>query len=405
MLEANDNLGPAVLWLFLIHLMSSGSSNVSKSTGNMHLLAWTACAAWVDRMQSYYWTIFDKEASNTNPSLPAGFKMGSSSKGLGAASQLCALVRLASGEWRIQLGYRLTKQEEAGTSLHASSQSTDKDRAGIIQATSQILAVLVIFLGELADALEDRQMRPNKQHSISPDALLHLRDSLEDTLQATSNYLCHLSKLSPIPRLDAEDVVCVQLLGMLLSNFDVFDAQAKIDTDEILVAVGFAMSHCEDNQAQAQVITSLLGIMEMAKDDTCRVLLLKERNLLGEDLLSFLQKYWENMIYMTKEFSNFESSLPWACQLTETWFSILVQHSCDLRIQIDPLPLTRSIIQWLKCILSNQSLLSSDKGEVLQALNSAIGCYVALHGQSPPEESEGQVLQCALQYCATHCQM
>jgi hypothetical protein len=381
----------------------------SDNPDSLRLLAWTTSAAWVDRLQGYNWmttttTTTDASPASSFPSLSSSGGSNkiesSSSKSLGSASHLCALIRLASGEWRIQLGYRLTEREEE-VNAYPSLPSAEEQRAGIIQATSQILAALVSYLSQIAEDMEDAKKR--SQQSLSPEALLHLRDSLEDTLQATSNYLYQLAKLPSKPRLNGEDSVCIQLLGTLLTEFDIFDAQANLNTDEILLGLSFAMANVTDSRAQEQIITSLTGIMEMARDDSYRILLLKEHKLMEDNMVSFLQKYWTNSMSASR--SNLPS-IPLACRLTELWFSILLENMSELRIQIDPPPLTRGIIQWIRHTLDERQKSDSttvSKQELLQALNAAVGCYVTLHGPTPPDESEGHVLQQALQFCSVHC--
>lgn len=386
-LQQNKWIGSTVLGMILIHLKSTASDD---NVDNLRL-AWTTCAAWIDRLQGVEWMFVSESALSPVPSAAR-----SSRKSLELMSPFCALMRLASGEWRIQLGYRLTLREDGSGEDVQSVHAKERDTA-TLHACAQILAILVTYLGEVAEAMEDSGRRA-KQH-LSAEALLHLRESLESTLQVTANYLCQLAKLTSTPRLDDEDSVTIQLLGTLLTEFDVFDAHENLDTDEILIAISFAMQHCKDFKAQEQLLACLLGIMEVAKDDSYRVLLLKEHGLIGNNMLSFLQLYWANIMDVT---ATSLRSVPWACHVTEAWLSILTENMSDIRIQVVPSQITQEIIEWIRSVLEfTEKSRAFSKDEVQHALNAAVGCYVTLHGDTPPSDKEAQILQRALDFCAS----
>ena len=402
-----DKVQASVLKLILAHVSSPLGSTASEE---LRLLAWTTCAAWVDAL-GCHWMLLSSDHNNNNsqdssPYLPSAVydgRGGSSSRSWGSASHLCALSRLASGEWRIQLGYRLTKYDGSATSsttttIHGSSSSEEEQqRAGIVQGCGQLLGSLISYLTELADEVESKDFSKSKR-SIPPEALLHLRDSLEDAFHSTYNYLFQLAKSNVSPeRRDQEDAVILQMLPTLLTEFDVFDGQTNMDSDEVLTALRFAMENALNLGARARITTCLAGVLGSAREDSHRVLLLKEHELLGSKLQSFLVQSWVINGESGITDDSFLRSIPWTCHLTELWYSIRMEYQAELRLPIDARNISTSVIGWLRFVLSGSPTRSP---EVVAAITSCAGCFITLQGGSPPNDEDGKILLAALQFCA-----
>jgi len=389
-LSNDSKIQASVVKLILTHVVSPVGTETSEE---LRLLAWRTCAAWVDHCQGFDWMLMTNGDNDTpkNSDMP-----NANDKVLGPASYLCALMRLASGEWRIQLGYRLSlKQGEVQVPASL------EPRTGIVQACAQVLASSVLYLTKLAEELEDNNKSNQRTHFISPEALLHLRDSLEDALQASANYLYQLSHNSVRIDLDQEDDVVVELLASLLSEFAVFDKQTNLDTGELMTALNLAMKSSKTVERKERIMTSLTGILEVARDDSYRTLLLREHDLIGQTMIDFLCLYWKENAAAISTTGPHLSSVPYACYMTELWWSLLEEHRSDLRLNIASGALRRVMLDWMCQILSLTNTACLNCTELNQALQSSIGCFVTLHGDKhPPSEQEGEILQRALQFCS-----
>ena len=388
-----NNIRIPVVKLILAHIVSPIGTDTSE---DLRLLAWTACAAWVDRLEGYDWMLMDDvihDKTSSMSSVPIPVDVKASSKSLGSSAYLCAMIRLASGEWRIQLGFRLSIRE--GEIQSKKQQSSDEHRTGIVQGCAQVLASLVSYLTKIAEDIEKKDR--DKKRFISPEALLHLKESLEDGLQGTANYLFQIAQASSTPKLDDEDAVIADLLAAFLSEFDIFDEHTNLDTGEIVTALSLAMK-CSDNvKSQELLMTGLIGVLEVAHNDSFRVLLLREHSVLAEStMVDFLSRYWsENVDSLTK--TNL-SSIPWACHLTELWWTILQDYRSELRLNVDASPLVRVMVDWVSQALTCSVKLDSQ--EFKSALSAAIGCLFVLIGDHPPNERDTQIIQQALTHCA-----
>ena len=374
-----------VVQLILAHIVSPIGTDTSEE---LRLLAWTACATWVDRLEGYDWMLVDDMNTKTSSSVPIPVDVKASSKSIGSAAYLCAMIRLASGEWRIQLGFRLSIREGE---IQPKQRSSDEHRMGIMQGCAQVLASLVSYLTKIAEDIEKKDR--DKKRFISPEALLHLKDSLEDGLQATANYLFQIAQASSTPTLNQEDAVIADLLAAFLSEFDIFDEHTNLDTSEIVTALSLAMKSSDNIKSQALLMAGLIGVLEVARDDSFRVLLLREHSMLDEsNMVNFLSSYWTRSgSSLTK--TNL-SSVPWACHLTELWWTILQDNRSELRLNVDEAPLIRAMVDWLSQAVTCSGKL--DSPEFKSALNATIGCLFVLIGDHPPNDRDTQIIQEAL---------
>lgn len=369
-----DELSSLIVRLVMLHVVSPSESQLS---GALRLLAWTTLAAWVDRLQGFDWMLGRNVESNN-----------SNRQALGVAANVCAIARLASGELRIQLQQRLAERSTPNVQESCHRQ----EQAGILNGCCQVLASLVAYLGEIADDMESPQTR-NKR-VLSPEALLHLHDSLKDGLQVASNYLFQMSSI-PAVSIDADDSVVMQLLGALLCEFDVFDGMTNLNTDDIMTAMHFSMTDGKEPRTKEQMVRGLVQIFESARDDTYRVLLLKKHGLIGESMTLFLLSYWTDA---TKSKASIRS-VPMACNLTELWFSIVNDHKSELRLPVETSAIEAALISWMSHTMRMYDSKDTIQSYIVHALNACVACFVTVHGDAPPSEQDGRVLLSALQLC------
>ncbi|CAB9516801.1 expressed unknown protein [Seminavis robusta] len=355
-----ESSSKAALVKLLLANITMPTAGASDTTNNHRMLAWTALASLVAAKGGCDWLLMDTDATTKDTK--------NDTKALGNAAHLCALIRLTSGEWRILLGYALEQQSSTNDSV-------------VIQACAQILASLLAYMSQLAQDLEEGNTSRHQQ--LLPAALLHLRDSLEDALQATCLFLGQASGKKEV---DDDIPVMIQLLGLLLSEFDAFEGLKHVDTAEILKALDVVVQNSLQAQEQQHyVMASLLGIMETACDDSYRVLLLKKHNLLGENMAWFLCHYWST--------NSSASSVPVACRLTEIWHVLLTEHQSELRLVVNTEAIEKAIVAWIK---------KGAHQEPAAIINDVIGCFVTLRGDNPPSNEDALILQQAMEYCAAH---
>jgi hypothetical protein len=140
---------------------------------------------------------------------------------LGRATAVCTLNRLASGEWRIQLGRFCTE----GAAIPSSKEDA---LTSLLDNCALFIVDQLHNLGIMADQMD-------KSLPYTPDALLHLRQSFMDVFHATVQYLCQDQQNPKIQTLAAF------MLGELLTEFDPEeDLPEGLSKEEVFQAVEIA---------------------------------------------------------------------------------------------------------------------------------------------------------------------
>jgi hypothetical protein len=366
-----SNLTSYMTQLLLAHIVSPDPTHAATRA-----LAWQATVVLV-------------ESCGWNWMLQTDSKTASSA--LGAGTHLCTFVRLASGEWRIQL------QQEAST-------SNDNNASAWQQATGLALghacARLLLGVVQYCAQLEDSPHRM----PLSSDALMHLKQSLQDALWTTVEYLQEGEED------DAETksftLIATQLLGTLLTEVDVWSYQETNDEDGdssspvqgILACLKTSMflgDHSQENYAIW--LPGLAHLLGNAEDDPSRVAQLTG---MWEPFIEFLQNYWQrdDDSETSKLAERLDDSVAWACSCTEY---IVALHGTERRLAL-------AIVEWIQQVLAkvetSRQELHNDKAlfQTLQSyLSLAIGCYMTLsQGQDKePGKHESRVIFRALQLC------
>jgi hypothetical protein len=103
-----------------------------------------------------------------------------SSNKLGQTRQLCTLVRLAAGEFRLSIGRWMASVEN--------QRSSDGGIVSEIAACAHIVVETVQLMTSLADDEDEDISSVNSVKVWTPDAVLHTQQSLEDALNAAIQY-------------------------------------------------------------------------------------------------------------------------------------------------------------------------------------------------------------------------
>lgn len=307
------------------------ASVVSTSSDELRTMAWSTTANVLNHCGwDWLWT------NQTNGTL-------------GSAQTIGTMIRLASGEFKIQLNI----------SLHS-----DDINDSVLRACAQVLVCAVDFVVQIADQANDHKL------PLSADAILHLRQSLEDTLNSASEYLC-LSQ----QRNDTIDVAVVEVFSALLAEFDIFESSEAENPYLDSVRIVLAMPH-----TNFKFLPALASILSAAQNDKYRVDTLKENGVLGDSLRRFLERTWINI-------TNYLDSIQWACEVTELFWTM-----SDVAISST---LEHAVISWIE-----SSLEERPSKELANVLPSVIACFTTLHGDEYPDDRDATILQNALEFCA-----
>jgi hypothetical protein len=321
----------------------------------------TAWSTTATLLQSCGWEWLLVGAVTTTPTGQDGKKAD-----FGKASSLCTLVRLAVGEWKIQLGLLVDE-----------SCTLSEERLLLVEACAQVLVEAVNFVVEMANRMDEADGDDTVSLPLSADALVHLRQSLEEALNLAVQYLGLAEK-----RVLSVDGPVVRVLGSLLREFDPFEQKMSAEDQEgniILQALRVALD-IHDVECQEELLPCLVVVLASSEDDEAKLTLLEEYELLDEPLVSFLESYW-------KQTTNL-SSIEYAYQVVAKWSSMA--HIADTS------GLLQCIIGWID--RNGNALESSPRSnELTSALSTAIGCYVTLHGEKEPGEPDATILQRAIQ--------
>lgn len=438
--------------MLMSHVISPGASSNNKGDESVsRAMAWQALVALVD-VNGFEWMILKDTATTTVTPLPT------TAAKLGRATLLCTWIRLASGELRIQLQQLVAasttpeEQQKHQPKLSASSvHSTGARQATglpIGLACGRLLQSVVQYLIALAD-------QPHIQMPLSGDALLHLRQSLEQTLWTAVEYLSlttntnttTMSTSSLLPSMmdttlhdDRASLFhsMLRLLGTLLMEVDIFDLLEKNHPPLMLENDDdgnwdHVTSSSSPSSSPVVILTCLQGMLPIAEDpsllpglvhilgdaegDQDKEVLLLE--YLYDPLLEYLEWYWQRgstTMTSTTGRNNptislllLDDTVAWACSSTELWVQLSVtaeQHNYKGRRagttnnsaaqpQQQRRRLCLALLTWIQQILQTSNPASRNY------LALALGCYMTLSKDrmEPPKEHENRVILRALQWC------
>ncbi|KAL7484924.1 hypothetical protein ACHAW6_010531 [Cyclotella cf. meneghiniana] len=118
---------------------------------------------------------------------------GGSTSCLGQTWQICTLVRLAAGEFRLSMGRWMTCVEDKVNSVGVHKPGPHKGVVAEIRSCARIVVQAVQLMTNLADSHDDDMLdqiniSDEQDTAFTPDAILHIRKSLEDALNTSVQY-------------------------------------------------------------------------------------------------------------------------------------------------------------------------------------------------------------------------
>ena len=174
-------------------VVSDGRSEMSTMRGDVYSLAaglWQLCGIdWLFVPESSAAAI----AASGWWWFPSGREIGDERRSLGPMWPLCTLVRMAAGEYRIGLGRLITLFED-GCDSAASSSSGGCGGASLsclvseVNSCARIITEAVRLMTGIADDDDDDAGATSPSVAWSPDAILHIRISVEDALNSSVQY-------------------------------------------------------------------------------------------------------------------------------------------------------------------------------------------------------------------------
>ena len=303
---------------------------------NMRMLSWTTAAHLIDTL-GWDWMIFSKDTN-----------IGGASAALGLQKHPCTMIRLASGEWRLQL---------TNMCLEPTQESPLLDPCGRV-----IVAAFEYLL--------------QQPHQMSPDALLHVRHSFQDVHHATVSYWT-TTMTTDVTNI-ASAATTARVLGCLLTEFSIWDSSPE-EVNELLQAtrVVFVAAIPPSLLLPPDVLPVLVAILDSAIEE-CQVEALVESGILEQDCwVNYLTEFWTR-----PELTNVEHSILWACQANDLWYAMA---SPSPKVA---LPLAKAVLRWIEL-----AVFSS-------VLSAAIGSYVVLMGEKIPSQRDASIIEQKLKLCA-----
>jgi hypothetical protein len=382
------------LWSFI--MANVGSSSLSSLSENMEIraLAWSTAASLVETY-GWDWTMKSVDDDDSHASL-------------GRASSMCIMTRLAAGEWRIQLEQAcLLLEEEQQQPLNDNQLVLLWSCGRIVLAALQKL-VLVAAAADDDDAEEEQQLAPViVMASIPPNALLHLRRSLQDVIHATvSFYTIQQNRRFVAIQQESDSRLAEstsRVMAAILTEFSVWedDLPKGITTDETLKAIRVALEvENESGDGGIRVMEwnpCLSNILASAYEEKGRLDILRTHELIGNSIvLDYFYSFWRD------ERAREDLELVrWACQAIEEWYAASGEDTAILPLLKKMLSLAKLLLEWI-CATLAKGMCSSPSPMLQVALSSAVGCYVVLMGDRVPNERDAAFIEEALKVCAIY---
>lgn len=332
--------------------------------------------------------------------LVAGGGNKSSGSALGSATKLCAILRMASGEYKIQLNHRLY-----GSAATATAESRT-DRDSLAEECCRFLALSLEYVVQLADRIDnddgdddendsdedDGKPRadPVPPASLSNAAILHIRKSLHEALICSAHYCIERTTF----RTEC-DLCVVRLMGSLLSEFDIFLEGRQAEADEehtILNAIQAVLRGVRDRGACESLLPGLLMIFASSEGDNDRAAALKPYLA---DFVGFFEYWWSSAASQGgDDFSLVNAeSLECAWNVLELWHDVVAQTGVIVEVGA----IQREIVLFLTCLLDGATEgLDDDSSRTVKVLSSAVPSYLVLQGDVAPCEPDASTIRRAV---------
>jgi len=278
---------------------------------------------------------------------------------IGSASRWCALLRIMSGEVRIQ--YSLAIE--------------GKESLVLLTTFSNICRATVAYLSFVGGDERD--------HGISPEAVLHVRDSLAAVLQSSVQFV----------GLDGEKAsndsfqIAIKTFANLLAITEVFDraplrfSDGDLESNEILSAFKTAMTRADSALSTVAVIEVLENqIMPGCEHDDSNLKFACDYSLLAETLDAFLRRFFLSI--KTLDMLECEA-LENAREVMDTWSRIEGRLLDSGRKH-----LADAIVCCLERMMQGNGI---EEAEML--LSAVVSCFVTAKGSSIPSEREMSVIE------------
>lgn len=419
---------------YLLQLLLASVVSVELDSDQLRIAAWSTLAVLVDSC-GWKWLMRNQHQGKERQE-----DASKTVTALGRAADICTLIRLAVGEWRIQLSWLV---DVSSTTMQDGVRGGG-DRLVLIKACADVLVEAINFIVLLADQVGDgapddddkvTQTSPSSSLPLTVDAVLHLRHSLIEALNNTIECFCLVEQ--PRQSLPRSYASAVRVLGVFLTELDVFEAHQQYELPAIndnvnqdkesnrigvLLEVLATAMRLETKStdvvgrnddlvvvARFCVLPALLSLFVCSQGDPARVSLLKEADLLGDTILDFLQACW---VDATIETSNLET-IQCASQVADLWNSFVAdtnQYGALIYTDDKQSKLSRAIIEWIRRLLgaimpqqSKQPPGNENVQLIVSTLSSAVSSYMLLNGDEAKTDQDGDslsILQHAFEFCA-----
>ena len=392
--------------ILLAHVVDPTMTNTT-TTESLRGMAWQTVSA-IGENGGWRWSFREDQQNNNDTTL-------------GAGTTICTWVRLASGELHIQLQQELSLYTSSSvplpstspistttTTKASSSESNNSSLEATIHSASSILPIshacarILINVVQFCVQLEEEPHRM----PISSNSLLHLRQSLEQSLWTLVEYLQHQSQIMQVQTAVNNALflpISLRLFGSLLMEVDIWDLLQRGSVtsvegpQQILNALMQALP-MENMSSQYALLPGLVHIIGDAESNLEKQ---QQLQLLWDPYLSeYLISYWKDHKQVI------DDSITWACACTELWSDYYYASHNSINTNSENFEKNKRrlivlLVDWIQTILLLQQRGVNNQAEMLSALSSVLGCYMALckNRSQPPKQHESRVIVRALQLC------
>jgi hypothetical protein len=182
---------------------------------------------------------------------------------LGKALHFCTIVRMAVGEWKIQLT----------ASLERAHTFQDTVSSVVLDACANLIRHAIDYIVQVS-----LETDASVYKSVPPEALIHVKVSLEEALDAAVEYLV----LREIEQA-LVDVNVLGLLACLLQEMDAFEVHPTADYP-VLNGLQSALA-VTDSGSQTALLACICIVLEQAcmDNEATRIKAIKDNELMGLD--------------------------------------------------------------------------------------------------------------------------